>query len=380
MPELACGIQLEDVDRAVVAMDSKGGQVAVLFRGSGLGSADLVRCFDAKGRDLDDGWALDADTLIYSTVPWTARMRERAKGGGTAALRGTLAPLARAVNQGAAAWAILDMGPVPEAVRELAPPLFPVSHGTMTLSVGDEAKLVVEVTPSREEDLDDWRGVVEMRLSEQLTWVFPDDARTMMSVGSDGAVVRGEVRVDRGRAAVSGPGLDSLYRVYESRDEVDQFHALFDLVGMHFQEETTHHWDGITPPEAHPRPPHRCPDDGRPVGVVGPMPPLDVDCAKGPRGRCVPAVDPIRPWEHPIARWEDDRTWSEMGFGPGPLRFHYRYRWANTTTGYGDCRFTVQAFGDLDGDGVFSTFERVGHAGIDGVEPVGDLRAIDPIE
>ena len=43
--------------------------------------------------------------------------------------------------------------------------------------------------------------------------------------------------------------------------------------------------------------------------------------------------------------------------------FHYNFIWNNDTSDpYGRCQFTVQAFGDLDDDGVFSTFERSGAA------------------
>jgi type IV pilus assembly protein PilA len=43
-----------------------------------------------------------------------------------------------------------------------------------------------------------------------------------------------------------------------------------------------------------------------------------------------------------------------------PHYFHYDFRWASV--GEGACQFTAQAFGDLDGDGIYSTYERAGAA------------------
>jgi hypothetical protein len=50
-----------------------------------------------------------------------------------------------------------------------------------------------------------------------------------------------------------------------------------------------------------------------------------------------------------------------------PHRFHYRYVASEVEAPEGRCVFTVQAFGDLDDDGIFSTFERSGmfdHTGL----------------
>ncbi len=53
--------------------------------------------------------------------------------------------------------------------------------------------------------------------------------------------------------------------------------------------------------------------------------------------------------------------------------FHYAFKWKNTTTGFGACQFTALAYGDLDGDGVFSTYARVGSADQNGVDATAGL-------
>lgn len=58
---------------------------------------------------------------------------------------------------------------------------------------------------------------------------------------------------------------------------------------------------------------------------------------------------------HPAA-WTSDPRWNALGFAiDGPHRYQYRV----TTSGSGlSAGFTVTAIGDVDGDGVFSTFSR----------------------
>ena len=45
-----------------------------------------------------------------------------------------------------------------------------------------------------------------------------------------------------------------------------------------------------------------------------------------------------------LNQWSSETAWAQ--------------RYENGTSGFGNCRATAQAFGDLDGDGAFSTFER----------------------
>ena len=112
-----------------------------------------------------------------------------------------------------------------------------------------------------------------------------------------------------------------------------------------------------------------CPNDGRAIGSVGPTPPLSLDCAAGPEGRCVPLEKPEGPGSYAVQVWWDDRgAWNGLNFQmETPHSFHYAFSWSNAETGYGACKFTAQAFGDLDADGVYSTFERVNELNEDGM-------------
>jgi type IV pilus assembly protein PilA len=56
--------------------------------------------------------------------------------------------------------------------------------------------------------------------------------------------------------------------------------------------------------------------------------------------------------------WDADATWNSLQFSVSdPSYFAYQYDSAGTTN---DAKFTATAFGNLDGDAVFSTFTRVG--------------------
>jgi len=118
---------------------------------------------------------------------------------------------------------------------------------------------------------------------------------------------------------------------------------------------------------------HRCPYLDDPAGGSAGFTP-SVDCNLGPGGRCVPTSAPAGPGYYDIAEWNDNNLWSSMHFMQEQAHFfHYDYVSVNDLVGYGSCRFTAQAFGDLDADGVFSTFERAGSADVNGVNAAAGL-------
>ncbi len=65
------------------------------------------------------------------------------------------------------------------------------------------------------------------------------------------------------------------------------------------------------------------------------------------------------------AKSEDWKPWEELSFDPadypekGATRHYYRYEYVSSGTG-AESSFTARAIGDLDCDGVYSTFERSG--------------------
>ncbi len=114
---------------------------------------------------------------------------------------------------------------------------------------------------------------------------------------------------------------------------------------------------------------HRCPHPvGSPTGgSTGVTPPLAVDCSTGPGGRCVPRVGATAGAYYDISLWQSS-MWDSLNFTMEQGHFyHYNYIAENSNSGYGTCQFTTQAFGDLDGDGRYSTFERNGSADVHGV-------------
>jgi len=120
--------------------------------------------------------------------------------------------------------------------------------------------------------------------------------------------------------------------------------------------------------------PHSCPNDGTLAGETGITPPVSVDCSAGPAGRCVPASDDATlPGDYPLSAWHRS-SWNGLNFQQEQGHFfHYNFIWKNAKSGFGACQFTAQAFGDLDGDGVFSTYERYGVADEDGVKHAAGL-------
>jgi hypothetical protein len=105
------------------------------------------------------------------------------------------------------------------------------------------------------------------------------------------------------------------------------------------------------------RPRYRCP--GLEVGetIVGPTPALEVPCQSV--GGCQAVAKPTKPGEYPAKAWSEDPTWSALGFAISDVhRFHYALRIGAKSAGR--CQFTAQAFGDLDNDRVWSTYEIAG--------------------
>ena len=102
---------------------------------------------------------------------------------------------------------------------------------------------------------------------------------------------------------------------------------------------------------------HTCPyADGNITSGDAPMTPVSADCAAGPGGRCIP--NGSGGGSYNVSEWSS-RVWQGLQFQqPQPHYYRYDFVYENGTSGYGTCRATAQAFGDLDGDSTLSTFER----------------------
>jgi prepilin-type N-terminal cleavage/methylation domain-containing protein len=119
---------------------------------------------------------------------------------------------------------------------------------------------------------------------------------------------------------------------------------------------------------------HRCPHpSGAPAGGTAGFTP-NIDCNAGPGARCVPSGAPAGGGYYDIRAWTDNDIWNSLNFGLEQAHFfHYDFAALNATTGYGRCNFTAQAFGNLDADLVYSTFERTGAADQQGVNAAAGL-------
>lgn len=102
---------------------------------------------------------------------------------------------------------------------------------------------------------------------------------------------------------------------------------------------------------------HTCPyADGSISNGDAPLTPISADCAAGAGGRCIP--NGTGGGSYNLSEWSS-RVWQGLQFQqPQPHYYRYNFVYENGATGYGNCRATAQAFGDLDGDSTLSTFER----------------------
>lgn len=178
-------------------------------------------------------------------------------------------------------------------------------------------------------------------------------------------------------AAIAIPALTKYMRRSKTSEARVQIAKMFDAASVYFNEEHVSRGaveilgGGTLSAVA----PHQCPNDGRTEGSAGLTPPASVDCNEGPGGRCVPVVgEPTRPGEYSMELWTGNPVWSALNFQMEQGHyFHYDFRWNNQTSGFGACQFTAQAFGDLDDDGVMSTYERSGAADEMGVNAAAGL-------
>lgn len=130
--------------------------------------------------------------------------------------------------------------------------------------------------------------------------------------------------------------------------------------------------------------PHRCPHpQGTPAGGEATVTPdiATYDCNTGPGGRCVPAAGGGGPGYYDINLWADNAVWNGLNFQMEQAHyFHYNFVAVNSNTGFGNCQFTAQAFGDLDADLVMSTYERSGAADNLGVNGAAGLYIDQEVE
>ena len=178
-------------------------------------------------------------------------------------------------------------------------------------------------------------------------------------------------------AAIAIPALTKYMRKARTSEAKAQIAKMFDAASAYFNEEHVERGETVilgSGGTVKNLAPHQCPQRiagaGGATGSAGTTPEINFDCNAGPGGRCVPQMGSGGgAGYYPMTLWTDNGVWNGLNFQQEQGHyFHYNFQYLNTTTGFGTCQFTAQAFGDLDGDkSLFSTFERSGAADQNGV-------------
>lgn len=117
------------------------------------------------------------------------------------------------------------------------------------------------------------------------------------------------------------------------------------------------------------------------IGETKLTPPRSVACHEGDGGKCRPSEGPeFAAGEYASAAWSEDPLWAVIDARPrgDGHRFHYQFR--GQALDGGGCRLTVSAFGDLDGDGEFSTYQREATVTGDGGQTLTPMTIEQPDE
>lgn len=394
-----CKLDLEQLESVVMAFDafSQSGMAAI--RLPNLGTADALKCADALvvkegGKSLwtvgeadgkptvtaesgeVQGWALDDDTLVVSSKSWASAVQARIKGESKGAVDHGLAEAVALADRDKQVWLA---GEVPALVAPFLEetPAKGVRRVAGSFQLGDELEIRMAAAFADEASAKAMHDEIEPKLEEARKLAvgqgLPQSAADSMKLELDGAVVRGEMTVDLAPLLESSTqaftGYMNRSKTAEAKINVSR---IFDGTKMYLME------DRVAPGLVE-LAPHVCPHDGRTEGETGITPPLAVACGKAPGGKCTPGASGDGGYDPKL--WSESNVWSQLGFELlDPHYFHYNFKWRNDASGQGSCEFTVQAFGDLDGDGVYSTYERVG-SGVGGeVSSLGELQTTDELE
>lgn len=176
-------------------------------------------------------------------------------------------------------------------------------------------------------------------------------------------------------AVVAVPALQKYMRRAKTAEAKTQLAKIYDAASSYFKSE--HADRGETKfigagAEVEDMASHRCPHHAASptTGEADPQltPQLGTDCNLGPGGRCIPAAGGGGAGYYDIAEWNNNAVWNGLNYMQEQGHyFHYNFKYENNLNGYGACQFTAQAFANLDGDLIYSTYERSGAADINGV-------------
>lgn len=360
-----CSLDLDALDRYVVGFDALGSNVVIALHLPRIGTTAALTCAleQLGGAELatlreEDGravlepkggegraWALDDDTLVLVTKGWVEAVQGRVAGKGKGAIEGNLAAAVALAERKRQVWFAGEWPTIAAKVLERGPVagLERVGGG---FDVGAQMQLVLTLEFHDEAAASTAKTALDAQKTEFVarmkTEAIPSEMLESVAFELDGrhVVVRSDVPI----VQLIEQSIAS-FRSYMVRSKTVE--ARLNLGSM---------WRGLQNAAAEERiapdgtlAPPGCPTDGRAAGSAGVTPPLTIDCGKG----CMAGRD------YEAALWREHPVWSALGFEPFEThRYHYDLTWKND--GAGRCDFTLQAFGDLDGDRVYSTFERSG--------------------
>jgi hypothetical protein len=304
------------------------------------------------------------------TLPMSAAVQARMKGESKGAVDNSLATAVALADTSKHVWVA---GEVPALAAPLLDdtPAKGLRRVAGSFHFGEELEIRIAAAFSDEAAAKAMHDEVAPKLDEAKALAveqgLPQQAADTLALTLDGAVVEAELTVDLAPLFESSTKAFTGYMDRSKTSEAKvNVSRMLDGASAYLAEER------IAPGGGAEVLPHVCPNDGRTEGETGMTPPAAVACAKGPQGRCTPGGTGEGGYD--AALWSTSNVWSQLGFQvETPHYFHYNFKWRNDPTGGGACQFTAQAFGDLDDDGVYSTFERAGAADENGVNTAAGL-------
>lgn len=407
-----CDIDYEKTEAYVIGIDalSKGFMLAVRMPNAGKKSSlecideliaeqgpDAMEVSEEDGKarvEMGDGevvgWAIDDDTLVLSSKGWSGAVKNRIDGEGEAAIDENLESAVKLADTDAHIWFAAK-------VPSIAGPLLEGTAGeglemvAGSMSFGDDTKLVVKAGYETESQADAAKGIIEGQLKKAGPMLasqgMPTDIIDSVDLDVDDEILEGKMDFPiKEIVETTNEAFTKYTRRAKTSEARIQLAKMFDAASSYFMEEHIERGDvmvlgaGGSISDAAP---HKCPNNGKAKGRSGVVPPLKVDCTGGPDGKCVPKAGGgnAAKGEYDMALWTDNDVFNGLNFQQEQGHvFHYQFKWANGLTGFGDCQFTAQAFADLDGDGVFSTYERSGAADQNGVNAAAGLYIDQEVE
>jgi hypothetical protein len=314
-----------------------------------IGAQGAATSYTINGSAVFVAW-LDGDTMLGGPFQDAAKTEALAKGGGLGG-NASMTALLDKVDTGAGMWGAVDMSsmktpmPMPAGVKpkgmwfELTADSGLAGKLTMQMESKDAAenlKKQVEqilpliggrLPPQAKGVLDTLKVIADGDLLTATAKLDSLMSAIPGGAGAKGAVMPALIGL---MAAVAIPSFTKYQKKAKSTEAVVNVKKIF-MGAQAYYEET-----GAFPPNP---------------AQAGAVPALGSCCSSG--GKCAP---------NPTL-WTDS-TWQALKFSmDDPHVYYYEYKTAGTGK---DATFSVDAYGDLDCNGVYSTFEMIGSVTPDG--------------